>query len=327
MIKADIRTALAQVLGGASLALVAIVPAHAVDPYPTKPIRIVVASAPGGLLDMVTRMVAQRMETKLGQSIVVENRSGGGTLVGIRSVRSAPADGYTLLAVTNTITGLPAVKLEPGYDLLKDFTGIGPMARSPWMMVVGASQPDKNAADFIARAKAQPNALSFGSNGFGTTPYFAAQSFLQRAGVKALHVPYKGNSAVYPDLISGRVTMMFDGVGSAAAMVKGGQIRALGVSSTKRLPAYPDLPTLAEQGLPNYSSYFYVGLFAPARTPKDVVQKLSAAMQASSKELHDRLEKDGIEPMAVSPDEFNQSLKRELAEMAKLAADLGIQKE
>ncbi|WP_051705438.1 Bug family tripartite tricarboxylate transporter substrate binding protein [Cupriavidus metallidurans] len=321
------RWALAHGIAGATLALTAVTQAYAAEPYPSRPIRIIVASAPGGLLDMVTRLVAQKMEPKLGQSVVVENRSGGGTLVGIRAVRGAPADGYTLLAVTNTITGLPAVRLDPGYDLMKDFVGIGPIVRSPWVMVVGANQPDKTVTDFIARAKAQPNALTFGSNGFGTTPYFAAQSFLQRANVKVLHVPYKGTSAVYPDLISGRVTMMFDGVANTTSMVKGGQVRALGVSSIKRLPAYPNLPTLAEQGLPNFSSYFFVDLFAPAGTPKEIVQKLSQAMQASSKELHERFEQDGIEPMTVSPAEFSQSLKRELSEMAKLAADLGIQKE
>ncbi|WP_080709786.1 Bug family tripartite tricarboxylate transporter substrate binding protein [Cupriavidus metallidurans] len=312
-----------------SLFLVAATPAEAADTFPTKPIRVVVPSAPGGLLDVITRLVALKMSETLGQSVVVENRAGGGTLVGTRFVRSSPADGYTLLAATNTITAMPAVKLDPGYDLPKDFIGIGPMGRSPWFVLVGATQPDKSVSELIARGKSHPAQLSFASAGYGTTPYLAAQSFLNEAGVKMLHVPYKGNSAVYPDLISGRITMMFDGVGNTAAMVKGGQLRALGVTSTKRLSAFPDIPTVAEQGLPNFTSYFFFGMLAPAGTPKDVVQKLAKALQAatSSKEVRARFDTDGIETLTASPEEFDQLLKRELDEMAKLATQIGVKKE
>ncbi|MDF3836698.1 tripartite tricarboxylate transporter substrate binding protein [Cupriavidus basilensis] len=323
---AVMRLALAPML---ATSFIFTVPARAADVFPNRPIRVVVPSAPGGLLDVVTRLAAQKMSEKLGQPVVVENRAGGGTLVGTRFVRSAPADGYTLLAATNTITALPAVKLDPGYDLLKDFTGIGQIGRSPWFVLVGANQSDKSIADFIARGKSNPATMTFASAGFGTTPYLAAQSFLHRAGVKMLHIPYKGNSAVYPDLISGRVTMLFDGVGNTATMVKGGQLRALGVTSHKRLAAYPDIPTVAEQGLPDFTSYFYLALLAPAGTPKAVVQRLADALQSatSTKEMRQRFEADGIEPIATTPEEFNKALRRDLDDMAQLATTLGVKKE
>ncbi|HSW16683.1 MAG TPA: tripartite tricarboxylate transporter substrate binding protein [Ramlibacter sp.] len=321
------KTRLPQRILGALIALAGA--AHAQDAYPARPIRLVVASAPGGLVDVITRLVAQKMSERLGQPIVIDNQAGGGTIVGIKAVKSAPADGYTLLATSNTITAVPAVRMDPGFDLLKDFAPIGPMVRSPWFMVVGPNQPDKSVPDFIARAKAKPGEFTFSSGGVGTTPHLAAESFLQRAGLKLLHVPYRGNGAAMPDVMSGRVSMMFEGVGSAAPKVRGGQLRPLGVSSTSRLAAFPDVPTIAEQGLPGFSNYVTIVLLAPAGTPKDIVTRLSGAMQGAvaSKELRDRLENDGMEPQKVSPDEFGQYLKRELADMSKLVNDLGIKKD
>jgi tripartite-type tricarboxylate transporter receptor subunit TctC len=309
------------VLGTAGSALCA-------DVYPSKPIHIVVAAGPGGLVDVITRLVAQKMSDKLGQPIVVENQGAAGTLMGIRGVKRAPADGYTLLATSNSIAIQPAVKLDPGYEL-SDFVGIGEMIRSPWMVIVGPNQPDKTIADFLARAKAKPDSVSFASGGVGTAPHMAAESLLQRAGVKILHVPYKGVGPAIPDVMSGRVTMVFDGVSSSAERIRAGQLRSLGVTSANRLPQFPNIPTIAEQGMPDFTSYVWVGLLAPAGTPKDVVRRLSEVMQSVTfgPELRVRFDADGVEPVRMSAAEFDEALKQEAIDMAKLAAKLGIQKE
>ena len=315
--------------GAAILALSCATAAMAADRFPTKPVRVIVNTAPGGLADMTTRLVTQKMGEDLGQSIIVENRAGGDGLVGIQAVKEAAPDGYTLLATAGTIAIQPAVKQDPGYDLVKDFTGIGPMIRSPLLMVVGARQPDKTLPEFIARAKASPDKLSYASAGVGTTTHIGAAMFLQQTGLDLLHVPYKGNGAAMPDVMAGRVSLIFEAYGSGASKVRDGMLRALGVTSTARLPGLPDVPTIAEQGVPNFSYYLHVGLLAPAGTPQDVVQRLSEALHnaLSSKDLSERFRNDGAEVMMMSPNEFDDLLKQDLERMSKLAADLGLSKQ
>jgi tripartite-type tricarboxylate transporter receptor subunit TctC len=303
--------------------------AAAADDFPSRPIRIVVNTAPGGLTDITTRLVAQKMGEKLGQSVIIDNKAGADGLLGIRYVKTQPADGYTLLGTAGTVAIQPAVKLDPGYDLLKDFTGVGPMVRSPVLLVEGMSQPDETLADFVARAKAKPDQLTYASAGVGTTTHLGAALFLQQAGLKVMHVPYKGNGAAMTDVIAGRVTMIFEAYGSGAGKVKSGQLKALAVSSTKRLPGLPDVPTIAEQGVPGYSYYLWLGLVAPAGTPRDALTKLSEALHfaLNSKELKDRMREDGSEPMIMSPDEYTEFLKRDSSQMQKLVDELGIQKQ
>lgn len=298
------------------------------DSYPTHPVRIIVNVAPGGLTDVVTRLVAQRMSETLGKAVTVENRAGGDGLVGIRYVKSAAPDGYTILAAAGTIAIQPSVKLDPGYDLSKDFVGIGPMARSPLLMVESSDLPDKSLADFIARAKARPKELSYGSAGVGSTTHLGAALFFKRAGVSLLHVPYKGNGAAMTDVLSGRVASIFDAYGSSVANVKAGKLRVLGVTSTSRIASLPNVPTMAEQGYPNFSYYLYLGLVAPAGTPADVVQRLSNALRAatSTKELTARFTDNGLEPMTMQPAEFTQFLKQDQTNMSKVVAELGIEK-
>ncbi|MBB3181143.1 tripartite tricarboxylate transporter substrate binding protein [Variovorax sp. Sphag1AA] len=302
--------------------------AHASDAFPSKPVHIVVNSAPGGLTDIAARLVAQKMTESLKQPVLVENRAGADTMLGTRYVKGAPADGYTLLATSDTIASQPVVKLDAGYDL-QDFVGIGVIARSPWLVMIGTSQPDNNIPEFIARAKAQPDKLTFASGGVGTTPHLAAQMFLQRAGVKLLHVPYKGLAAGMPDVMGGRVTMIFEAVGASAGKVRAGQIRALGVTSTTRLGVLPDIPTVQEQGVPGYSSYVNIGLLAPAGTPRAIVDRLAAALKGAtaSKEIRERLERDGAEQLVMSPEEYTESLNNARAEFSKLVADLGLEKQ
>jgi tripartite-type tricarboxylate transporter receptor subunit TctC len=317
-------------LAARSLALLALMfavdSAAAAEVSPSKPVRIIVPAASGGSLDITTRLVAQKMGEKLGQSVIVDNRPGADTLLGTRLVKDAPADGYTILAQANGFSVLPALKLDPGYDPLKDFTAIGPMVRSPLIMVVAADQPDRTLQEFIARAKT--NKLSYASGGAGTPPQLAAAMFLQQADLNVLHVPYKGNGAALPDVAAGRVNMLFDGYISSASYLKAGKLKALAVTSSTRIAPLPDVPTFTEQGV-NYTYTLWLGLLAPSGTSKEVVQRLSDALHyaTTSQDLSERFRSEGSEPMAISPDEFNEYLMKEVAQMTDLATTLKITKE
>ena len=300
----------------------------AADPFPTRPIRILVNTGSGGLVDVTTRAVGQHLSEVLKQPVVVENRAGGDGLIGIRVAKAAPADGYTLLASASTIAFQLAVKADPGYEL-KDFTGIGVMGRSPFLLVEAPDKPDKTLVDFIARAKANPNKLSYASAGVGTTTHLGAALFLQQAGVQVLHVPYKGNGPAMPDVMSGRVDMIFEAYGSSGGKIKGGTLKALGVTSGSRLSALPGVPTFTEQGVPNFTFYTVMYLVAPAGTPKEVVQRLSEALRTAlaNKALADRFREDGVEAVDMSPQQVNELMAREASVAAKLVADLGMSKE
>ncbi|MES2999527.1 MAG: tripartite tricarboxylate transporter substrate binding protein [Pseudomonadota bacterium] len=303
--------------------------AMAADAFPSKPIRIVVNQAPGALLDTTTRLVAQKMAETLGQPVIVENRTGADGLLGIRYVKGAAADGYTILACSSTLAQAPALKLDPGYDLARDFTGVGPMNQAPLIMVGAPAQADKSLAEFIAHAKAKPEAMSFASGGVGTSTWMSAALFLHQAGIKLLHIPYKGSGAAMPDVIAGRVNIMFDAGSSAIPHVREGRLRAFGVSSTSRVGAFPEIPTLAEQGVPGYAYSVYLGLVAPAGTPKDVLLKLSTALRAatSSEAVRERFLQQGSEPFTLSPDEFTAFMKKDAQRVEKLVSDLGIAKQ
>ena len=302
--------------------------AVAADPFPSKPIRIIVYVGPGTLVDVTARQVAEKLSEQLKQPVVVENMPGAGGVLGIRHVKGAPADGYTLLAATNTVAQAPVLMAAPGFEL-KDFTAIGALNQAPLVMVGPSSQPDKTAAELIARAKANPDALTFASGGVGTSTYLAASMFLHQAGIKMMHVPYKGTGAAMPDVIGGRVNMMFDAETSTGPHIREGRLRGFGVSSTTRSKALAEVPTIAEQGLPNYSYTIYNGLLVRADTPKEIVQRLAEALNAvvASDAVRDRFRRDGTEALALSPAEFNEFLRQDSARIAKLAADMGMQKQ
>lgn len=311
---------------GAAIALAQ--PAAASD-YPNKPVRIVVHSSPGGQLDVTTRQVAQQMSEILGQPFVVENRPGADGLVGIRYVKTVPADGYTLLAAASTIAIQPAVKLTPGYELEKDFTGIGPMVRLPFLVMTSADKPFRTFGDYLAAARSAPGKVSFASSGNGSTSHLGVALLMQQAGIDLLHVPYKGNAAAMPDLLAGRVDMLLEAYGSGGSHVRSGRVRALAVTSAKRLAVLPDVPTIAEQGVPGFSYDLWLGLLAPAGTPPDVVKRLSDALRTvlTRRRMTERFAADGAEGMLMTPQEFNELLRRDLALMGKLIATLGLSKE
>src|SRR5882672_8153813 len=239
--------------------------------YPHRAIRIVVPLAAGGNVDIVARTLAEQIAKGLGQPVLVENRPGASSLVGTQLVAKSAADGYTLLAIANTFATVPLIVPDPGYDPLKDFTGITLTCLVPQVLVVNPSLPAQSVRELIALARAQPGKISYASSGNGSTGHMAAELFNRQAGVKMLHVPYKGNSQAIVDVISGQVTMMFDQVSTSTPQIKAGKVRAIAVTSLARSPLLPEVPTVDESGVPGYEDITFNGLVAPAGTPREVL--------------------------------------------------------
>jgi tripartite-type tricarboxylate transporter receptor subunit TctC len=300
--------------------------AHAQDTFPTRPVRIIVPSAPGGALDLAARLVAQKMGDKLGQSVIVDNRPGADSVLGIRLVKDAPADGYTILAHTSTMTALPAFKLNPGFDLQKDFAPIGPAQRSPNVIAVSSELNVRNADQFMKFAHTQR--VTYGSAGIGSTNHICGASFGQRQKLDLMHVPYKGAALALPDIAAGRVTAICSGYGGVAPYLKSGKMRVIGVTDDKRLPAIADVPTLKEQGV-DFTYSFWMGLLAPAGTPRAVVLKLADALRfaAEDKDIRAKFAESGAQPWTATPEEFRDYLAKELADTAALVQTLNIPKE
>jgi tripartite-type tricarboxylate transporter receptor subunit TctC len=320
-ISATLSRGLAALLVGLATALPCVA-----DDFPNKPLRIIVPVPPGGAMDVSVRLVALKMGEKLGQSIVVENRPGGDTVLGTRVVKELPADGYTILAQSNTFSTQPALKKEPGYDPLRDFIPLGPIIRGPVIVEQGAEQPDKSIKDFTARARASK--LSYATPGIGSAPHLAAALVLQKLGLDVMHVPYKGASAAYPDVIAGRVNLFVDGYAGSAQFITSGKMHALAVTGPTRINVLPDVPTLLEQGIDVNFSY-WIGLIVKAGTPRDVVTKLSDALKYAlgTKELTERFRADGVDGSFMAPAEFRDYIAREIVDMGKLISDLKIPKE
>lgn len=311
----------------AAAALIA--PVVQASEYPNRPIRFVVNSAAGALLDVTVRAFAQAMSDTLGQPIIVDNRTGADGLIGIRHVKTQAADGYTLLLSANTVAQAPAFKVDAGYDLDKDFAAVGMLIRAPFLMVGPPSQPSRTLAEFVAQARANPERMSMASAGVGTSTHMAAALFMHQAGIKMLHVPYKGNAAAMPDVIGGRVNAIFDGGNSSGPAVRDGRLRAYGITSAQRSPAFPDIPTLAEQGYPNYSFHVYFTMLAPAGTPREVVMKLNQALrQATGSEVvRSRLRQDGADAWQLTPEQTAEYLRRDLQQTVRVVNDLGLPRE
>lgn len=295
--------------------------------YPSRPIRFIVPLVPGGNLDIVARAIAAPLGESLGQQIIVENRPGASSLVGTQFVAKAPADGYTLLIIANTFATVPSLIKNPGYDALKDFAGVTLTCLVPQVLVVTPTLPVRSAKDLIALAKARPGQLAYGTSGAGSTGHIAAELFSLQAGVKMLHVPYKGNAATIVDVVAGNVQMMFDQVSTSKAYVDAGRLRALGVTSLKRSPLFPDVPTIDESGLKGYDEITFNGLLAPAGTPREALVRVQTevARIVRQPDLRKRYLERGIELTAsASPDEFTAYVKAEFDKKARLAREAGI---
>ena len=300
------------------------------QPYPAKPIRIVVPLVPGGNQDIVARAVAEELAKGLGQQVIVENRPGQSAIVGTQFVKAAPADGYTLLSVAVTFARVPSVVKAAGYDPAADFAGVSLVCRIPQVLVVNAGHPAKNLQELVAIAKAKPGEVSFGSSGNGSTGHVAAEMFMRMTGTKLLHVPYKGNAQAIVDVMGGQIAMMFDQVSTSAGHVKGGKLRALGVTTKARSAVLPEVPTLHEQGLTDFEDVTWNGLVAPAGTPRDVLARLHGAVaKAKSNDSFTRkdLERGNELVASRSPEDFGAYVKSEAEAFAKLVREAGIKVE
>ena len=295
--------------------------------YPAKPVRIVVPLVPGGNLDIVTRAVAQRLSEGLGQQVIVENRPGASSLVGTQFVAKSAPDGYTLLSMANTFAVVPSLVASAGYDPLKDFTAISQTCLVPQVFVVNPSLPARSLKELIALARSRPGEITYGTSGTGGTGHMATELLARQAGIKLLHVPYKGNAQALVDVMGGQVMLMPDQVSTSVAHVKAGKLRALAVTSLKRSPLFPDVPTVDEAGVRGYEDITFNGLVAPAGTPREVLARLNAEIgkAVATPELRGRFIQQGVELTAsASPDAFMEYIRAEFVKKAKLAREAGI---
>ena len=295
--------------------------------WPTKPVRMIIPFPPGGTTDILARVAAQKLSEALGQQVVPDNRAGAAGNIGTELVAKAPPDGYTLVtAPGSTLTIHPSLYAKLGFDPLKDFAPITILAAVPNLLVVHPSLPARNVKELIALAKAKPGQLNYASTGAGQSTHLSMELFKTMAGVKITHVPYKGSAPAVTDLLGGHVSLMFDNMPSALPHVKAGKLRALAVSSLKRSPSAPEIPPVAESGLPGFEVSVWFGVLAPAATPKPILERLNQvlvkALQAP--DVRERLASQGAEPVGNTPEQFTQQMKRDLAKWAKVVKDADI---
>ena len=300
--------------------------AQAQDAYPTKPIKIVVPFPPGGAADNFARLIGQKLGEAWAQPVVIENKPGAGGQIATQAVATAPADGHTLLVVTVGHADNPALYPRLPYDTEKDLLPVAKLATVPSVLVVNTAVPAQNLKELLALAKAQPGKLSYASSGNATTSHVSAALLGSLAGVEMLHVPYKGSAPAITDLISGQVQVMIDPLVSSAQHVKAGKLRALAISSPTRSPLAPDLPTMAEAGVPGYEFAAWFLLLAPARTPAPVVAKLNeqVARSLAAADLMERYTTMGAEAGRGSPAELQAFVAGEVKRYAKLVKDTGM---
>ncbi|HEX3505334.1 MAG TPA: tripartite tricarboxylate transporter substrate binding protein [Xanthobacteraceae bacterium] len=294
--------------------------AAAADDYPVRPILLIVPYPAGGGNDVLARLVAAKMSATLGQPIVIENRGGAGSTIGTRDVARSAPDGYTILIATSSLAINPQLYPDTAYDPVKDFAPIGLIAKSPNLVLVNPSLPAHNIAELIALAKKEPGRVDFASTGIGTSTHLAAMLFATMAGVTINPVPYKGVAPALTDLIGGQVPLMFCPITSAVGFVKAGNLRALALTGTTRSPSFPDLPTVAEDGLPGYAAELHYGLLAPGGTPPAIVAKLNAALNAALAEddIKSRLSVDGAEPLPSTPEAYAADIASEEAKYSAI---------
>jgi tripartite-type tricarboxylate transporter receptor subunit TctC len=292
----------------------------AADDYPARPILLVVPYPAGGGNDVLARTVAAKMSVTLGQPIVIENRGGAGSTIGTRDVARSAPDGYTLLIATSSLAINPQLYPDMAYDPIKDFSPVGLIAKSPNLVLVHPSVPAHNIAELIALAKKDPGKLDFASTGIGTSTHLSGMLFAIMAGVKINPVPYKGVAPALTDLIGGQVPLMFCPMAGAVGFVHAGNVRALAVTGSTRSPLFPDVPTVAEAGLPGYEAELHYGIVAPGGTPPAIVAKLNRALNAALAEddIKSRMGVDGTEPLPSTPEAYAADIANEEAKYSKI---------
>ena len=287
------------------LATAAIMPAFA-QQYPTKPIKLILPFPAGGATDVMSRILAEKLTPRLGQTVIVENKPGAGTMLASEYVAKAPADGYTLLMAASSLVIAPSLYSKVNYDPIKDFTPVTQVAAVIHLVVVNPNLPVKSIQELITYLKANPGKVSYGSTGSGTSTHLEAELFKKMAGVEIQHIPYKGSTPALADLVGGQTSMMFDPIASSKPYLESGRLRALAVTTAQRSVSAPDLPTVAESGLPGYEAMPWLGIVAPAGTPKAVVDRLYKEVSEVLKmqDVKDRFKSLGLDIIGNTPAEF-----------------------
>ena len=305
---------LAALLACATFAL----PALAQQAWPAKPVKIIVPFAAGGPADIYARALGEKLQAALGQPFVIEDRPGGGAIAGTDAVAKSAPDGYTLLMMSNTHTVNESLIKEKPYSLMRDLVPIAPVNYSDLVMVVHPSVPANTLAEFIALAKAKPGALNYASSGPGTPYHMAGELFKALAGVDIVHVPYKGSSGARTDILGGQVQMMFDAITTMAPNVQAGKLRALGTSGKARSSVLPEVPTIAEAGVPGYEAVIWLGMMAPTGTPKPIVDRLNREITriVNTPEMKQAWASQGAVSMSMTPDEFAAYLRADMEKWA-----------
>jgi len=294
--------------------------------YPNKPIKLIVPFAPGGFTDVVARILGQKLSISLGQPFVIENKAGAGSTIGTDFVAKAAPDGYTLVMVSTTHVISPAIYAKLPYDPIKSFTPVSKLVDSAYVLMVNPKVPVNSVADYIALAKAQPDKIHYASSGNGSSQHLMGGMFAAMTGTKLIHVPYKGSSGAASDLVAGVVESSFAGVPNAMAQVPAGRLKALAVTTAKRIPQLPDVPTMQEAGVPGYEASVWLGLLAPAGTPKEIVARLNAeiAKVMSAPDTKKELYAAGVESDISSPEALGRLMSREMERWGKVIKDAGI---
>jgi tripartite-type tricarboxylate transporter receptor subunit TctC len=301
----------------------------AAQDYPSRPVKIVVPFGAGGPADVFSRVLAQHLSEALKQPFVVEDRPGAGSIIGSDAVAKSPADGYTLLAMSNTHTVNESLVPNKPFQLMRDFVPVAAINYSDLVMVIHPSVPAKDLKEFIAYAKANPGKLNYASSGAGTPYHMAGELFKAMSGTDMVHVPHKASGEMRNSVIGGHVQMAFDAITTMAPNVKASQVRALGTSAAKRSTVLPDVPTIAEAGVPGYESTIWLGIMAPAGTPKAIVDKLNAEINRAitSPEVKEAWDKQGAVPLAMSPADFDKYLRTDIEKWAQVVKTAGLKAE
>jgi tripartite-type tricarboxylate transporter receptor subunit TctC len=313
--------AFALVLAGADAALA--------QGWPNRPIRMVVPYTPGGYTDLMARLVGQKISDALGQPIVFENKPGANAIIGTDAVAKAAPDGYTFGTVIAAHAANATLNPKLPYDTLKDFTYVSLMSVAPLIMIAHPSVPANNLKELIALAKAKPGELNFASSGIGAAAHLTMEMFMSRTGIKMQHIPYKGTAGALQDTVGGQINVMFDIVGPLMPQVRSGNAKAIVVTAKERIPAASDVPTMAEQGVPDFVSGTWAGIIAPAGTPKEIVDRVSAEAKKALADpaLQAKLVEQGIVPMGSTPEEFRAFVAEEISRWRKVITDAGIKME
>lgn len=297
--------------------------------YPTKPVRLIVGQAPGGATDLVARSVAQKLSEALGQSVVVENRTGAAGSIAAAYVAKAPNDGYTALVISSSYSINPSLYSSLPFDPVNDFSPVALIAEAPFLLVVHPAMPVKTVRDVIALAKARPGSLNFASGGNGSSGHLAGELFQDLAGIKMTHIPYKGAGPALVDVITGQVEMTFASVISSLPHIRSRRLKALGVTSAKRSQALPDIPTIAESGVKGYATTTWYGVLLPAGARAPMVEKLNKEIRKAlqAPELHERFMRDGAVPADTTPEQFRAHLVSEIAKWRKVTREANVRVE